>query len=365
MGDEATPNTWTYNMTVSQRVPWRSVAEFQYAGSRSRDLLTNGSGGLGNVDDIPLGAFFGTDPITGKNLYAAGTLPTNFPNLNDFYPYHNYTGISLQGHESYSNYNGFIATWQKQSGRMTFTTNYTFSKNLGVRDQNSANGGSSGNTVDPYSPSANYGVLAYDHTHIFNAAYVINLPSPVKDNKLVGGVVNGWVLSGITQWQSGPPLQPLTSGTLNVSFPTALANSNYLGTNAEVVVPKLICDPRSNLSSGQFFNPSCFAPPSGGTNGDFIWPYIKGPAFFNSDLAIYKDFLFKEHQKIEFRFSAFNFLNHPLPQFGISGNSDINLNFAGPNSSLSQTNLNALTDGKPLYKNEVPRVIEFAVKYNF
>ncbi len=47
MGDENTPNTWTYNATISQRAPWRSVAEFQYAGSRSRDLLTNGGGDLG------------------------------------------------------------------------------------------------------------------------------------------------------------------------------------------------------------------------------------------------------------------------------------------------------------------------------
>ena len=130
-------------------------------------------------------------------------------------------------------------------------------------------------------------------------------------------------------------------------------------------MPALTCDPRSGLKSGQYFNPNCFAPPSGGQNGAFIWPYVKGPAFFNSDLAIYKDFLFKEHQKVEFRLSAFNFLNHPLPQFGISGNSDISLNFSGPNSTLSQTNLNALTTGTPLYKNEVPRVIEFAVKYNF
>jgi hypothetical protein len=32
---------------------------------------------------------------------------------------------------------------------------------------------------------------------------------------------------------------------------------------------------------------------------------------------------------------------------------------------VSQTNVNALTTGKPLFDNEVPRVIEFAVKYNF
>ncbi len=375
-GDERTPNTWTYNVTISQRVPWRSVAEFEYAGNKSQDMLLNSS--LSNIDLQPLGAFFGTDPLTGINNYTAcGKIVSQCSfNQNDYYPYHNYTGITLQSHGSYSNYNAFIATWQKQSGRATFTTNYTFSKILGVRDGNSANGAQAGPVIDPFSLAANYGVLSWDHTHIFNAAYVINLPSPVKDNKFLGGVVNGWVLSGITQFQSGAPIQPSTNETLNVTWPGngALGGPSYFGTNAESVVPLVTCDPRKNLSSGQYFNPSCFAPPGnpGSTppttplpQGTIIWPYIKGPAFFNSDLAIYKDFLFKEHHKIEFRFSAFNFLNHPLPQFGISGNSDLNLNFSGPNNTLSMTNTNALTNGKPLFDDEVPRVIEFAVKYNF
>ena len=69
---------WTYNVTISQRVPWRSVAEFQYAGNRSRDLLS--MAGIATVrvaiDMIPLGAFFGTDPITGQNLYKHGGLLT-------------------------------------------------------------------------------------------------------------------------------------------------------------------------------------------------------------------------------------------------------------------------------------------------
>jgi len=365
MGDERTPHTWNYNVTISQRVPWRSVAEFQYAGNKSLDLLQNGP--LSAIDLIPLGSFFGTDPITGKNLYATGLLPSasGFSTYNDWLPYHNYSGIQLQSHGSYSNYNAFIATWQKQSGRVTFTSNYTFSKVLGIRDQNSANGASAGNTLDPFNLNANYGVLSWDHTHIFNAAYVINLPAPVKDNKLVGGVVNGWVLSGITQFQSGSPIQPNTSGNLNASLPTAYQGADFLGSSSVTPAPSLSCDPRSNLKSGQYFNPNCFTLPAAGTLGDIIWPYIKGPAFFNSDLAIYKDFLFKEHQKIEFRFSAFNFLNHPLPQFGISGNGDISLNFSGANNTASPTNLNPVTSGSPLYKNEVPRVIEFAVKYNF
>jgi hypothetical protein len=380
MGDNSTPNTWTYNITVSQRAPWRSVAEFQYAGSRSRDLLSTGgnNNGPGSIDIPAPGAYFGTDPITGQNLYKQGTLPNNFPNLNDFLPYQNYTGITLIGHLNYSNYNAFIMTWQKQAGRVTFTANYSFSKNIGIRDGQTSNGGGDGQAVWPYSVAANYGVLAYDRTQVFNAAYVINLPNAVhgKGNMLLGAVGNGWILSGITQLQSGPPLQPNTAGSLNISWPTSMQPTDYLGTNAPVsTMPLLTCDPRSGLKSGQLFNPGCFAPPTGGQNGDIIWPYIKGPAFFNSDLAIYKDFHIREKNKVEFRMSAFNFLNHPLPQFGISGNSDINLNFSAPSASscgnnpapcgVSQTNLNALTTGTPLYKNNVPRVIEFAVKFLF
>src|ERR1022692_5139487 len=110
MGDSKTPNTWTYNVTISQRTPGRSVAEFQYAGSRSRDLLTNGgNNGPGAIDLPQPGAYFGADPVTGQNLYSTGVLPSNFPQLNDFLPFRQYTGINLIGHLSYSNYNSFIA----------------------------------------------------------------------------------------------------------------------------------------------------------------------------------------------------------------------------------------------------------------
>jgi hypothetical protein len=370
-GDDKTPYTWTYNFTLSQRAPWRSMVEFQYSGNRSRDMMLRGP--LNNVNKIPMGAFFGKDPKTGvvNDPYGSG-----FP-VNDYYPLQNYTSMGLVGHGSYSNYNAFIATWQKQSGRVTFTTNYTFSKVLGIRDNQTDNGNGNGNTLWPFGIRQNYGVLNFDHTHIFNAAYVFNLPSPVKGNALAGGFVNGWVLSGITQLQSGAPIQGNTNGNLNVSWgcvnhtnpdgTTTCAGytaQNQLGTNALSLQPRITCDPRSGLKSGQFFNPNCFAPPIPGTQGDIIWPYIKGPGFFNSDLAIYKRFTFKERQKVELRFSAFNFLNHPLPQFNAGGNSDIHLNFANGNGALTQLNQNALTTGTPSFS-VGRRVVEFTAKYNF
>jgi len=359
-GDSKTPYTESYNLTISQRTPWNSVAEFQYSGNQSHDLL--GDSALTNQDLIPLGTFFNPDPLTGKVV-----LPTQTGfNGNDYLPYHQYTGIQLVEHNNYQYYNAFIATWQKQTGKTTFTTNYTFSKVLGIRDGNTGNGGGNGSLLDPFSNSANYGVLAYDHSHIFNAAYVINLPKPIHDNAILKGLVNGWELSGITQLQSGAPIQPNTGGTLNVQLPggTQNGNSALLGTSSMNILPLLTCDPRNGLKSGQYFNTSCFTMPQPGQQGNIIWPYIHGPAFFNSDLSLYKNFTIREHQKIQFRFEAFNFLNHPLPQFNLQGNNDTTLNFAGPNNTVSYKNLNANTTGSPLFT-VGRRVVEFALKYNF
>jgi hypothetical protein len=353
----------TYNFTISQRAPWRSVAEVQYSGSASRDQILDGA--LSDQDLIPLGAFFRTDPITGT---VVSPYSSSF-NGNDYYPFHNYTGIQLFSHGGYTNYNAFITTWQKQTGRTTFTTNYTFSKVMGTRDGQTFNGNSAGNTNWPYALGPNYGTLAYDHTHIFNAAYVFNLPSPIHGNKFAGGVVNGWEFSGITQLQSGPPLQPNTGGDLNVQYGSnangATSAQTYLGTTSMPLLPVLTCDPRKGLSSGQYFNPNCFAPPQPGQVGAVIWPYIKGPALFNSDLSLYKNFKIREKQKIQLRFEAFNFLNHPLPEFNATGSSaDDTLRFTNSTGALTTTNQNADTTGKPLFTVN-RRVIEFAVRYMF
>lgn len=356
-GDDRTPYTWTYNFTISRRLPWRSVAEIQYQGNHSDDLMLRGP--LSNINLVPLGAFFKPNPKDGQ-IYdpASGDFPAN-----DYRPLANYTDFTLIGHGSYSNYNAMIASWQKQSGRVTFTMNYTFSKVLGVRDNQTDNGAGAGTTLWPYALRPNYGVLSWDRTHIFNSAYVINAPNLAKKNKLLQGVANGWVISGITQVQSGAPIQPNTGGRMNVQWPGSFTAQRTLGTNALDIVPRVVCDPRKNLPSGSYFNPACFAPPTPGSIGDVIWPYIKGPAFFNSDLAMYKNFNLSESQKIQLRFSAFNFLNHPLPTFGAGGSSDVQLNFNN-NGTLSQTNLNKLTSGKPLYTTG-RRVVEFALKYTF
>jgi hypothetical protein len=79
------------------------------------------------------------------------------------------------------------------------------------------------------------------------------------------------------------------------------------------VQPIITCDPRKDVPDGYLFNPSCFAAPEVGKLGNFIFPYIKGQAYYNHDPSLFKNFAIGNGgRKLQFRLSAYNFLNHPI-----------------------------------------------------
>jgi hypothetical protein len=147
-----------------------------------------------------------------------------------------------------------------------------------------------------------------------------------------------------------------------------ISNQSILGTDGIALEPYLTCNPAKHLASGQYFNPSCFAAPTvRGVNGPLIWPTIVTPAFFDTDLGIYKNFKIRESQGIQFRLTAFNLPNHPLSRFGLYN--DVNLQFGcaanNPGCPVSQYVMtNSQTDGRPHAKIG-NRSLEYALKYTF
>jgi hypothetical protein len=141
---------------------------------------------------------------------------------------------------------------------------------------------------------------------------------------------------------------------------------SYFGTNAQTVMPTVSCNPGPGLGANQRARLSCFGIPTllGGMfspNGPRDLGYMRGPTYFDSDLALYKTFKVTEKQSAEFRFSAFNFLNHPVPSF--STNDQMRLTYTtgsgfapNPGSTAGFGNLD-YKDGK--------REIEVALKYIF
>jgi hypothetical protein len=363
-GEDKTPYTMNWNFMIDKELQQHVVLELQYIGNHTDNALLTGNGSnpqfYSNINKIPVGGLFGTDALDGRNYWnencakGACATPSN-DKYNGYRPYANYGNLNVVRHGSYSNYHGLVAALQKQTGKGTFLINYTFSKVMGIRDGQTDNGGGNGASIDPFNLRNNYGPLAYDHSHIFNAAYYVQLPTLNTGNALLKAAANGWKLSGDMQIQSGAPIQPNTGGNLNIKW-SGVSNTQLLGTDAMVLMPYLTCDP--SYAPEKHFNPDCFkTPTTQGVNGPAVWPYMKGPAFFNTDIAVFRDVKVAESQRIQFRASAFNFLNHPLPQFGLG--SDVNLTM-GSNG----TNINTATTGTPQYKTG-RRVVEVALKYNF
>ena len=219
---------------------------------------------------------------------------------------------------------------------------------------------------DSFNLNNNYTVQGSNRTHIFNIAYSVELGNPVKNNKLAGGLVNGWQISGITQVQSGANLTgnrgenfglnlnsyKIPGTTFNVS------SASLLGTNNIALHPLVTCDPTANLQPHQYINAACFAIPTQiGQNGPTTLPVVYGPAFFNMDLGLFKNFPIKEKMKLQFRANGYNFLNHPLWSF--NGTTNLTLGYNGT-TGLS----NAPTFGYTTQK-QGHRVIQLAVKFIF
>jgi hypothetical protein len=93
--------------------------------------------------------------------------------------------------------------------------------------------------------------------------------------------------------------------------------------------------------------------------------YIKGPAYFNTDLSLFKNFHVTERQTLQFRIQAFNFINHDLPDLTQGNALNLNFNQNGVNTNTcASTTSGSCTDGRAHYTTG-RRVLELALKYNF
>jgi len=405
--DNEQPITYNYNFTVDRQLPFGSMLEVAYVGNQSANLATLGNTSnalysLQNQNVIPLGAFFGPDPQINGTALTGETVPIVSIGAssiieNQYRPYPNYTGIYVPHHTNWANYNALQVSLTKQRGSLVIGANYTLSKALGVRGNYDT-----GNTGDPVNPHHDYGIVSFDRPQSLNFTYSYQEGTKFHGNRELGWLLNFWELSGITKLASGPDLSVLNGSTnysmsASASYYTSPALSNnvgilagapeWLGSSDYLLQPAVTCDPRKGLHSAllsgtqvsrQYVNGNCFSLPALGTQGAWTLPDVHGPAFFSSDLSVYKDIQITDRQQLQLRMSGFNFLNHPIPSFNNNNLSSLDLTFADPScntttgagcffsqsAALSGMTLQNAGFGYTPYKFGV-RIVEFGVKYNF
>jgi hypothetical protein len=305
--DDHQPVTYAYSFTVSQRIGNNTLWETGYVGNRSRDLYDLGV--YSDINRVPLGAML-SDP---------------YGNADDYRPLHNYQGVRIGEHNLYANYDSLQTTLRRRQGRFTYSVAYTFSKTMGVRGVNDQ-----GYAANPFNVRDNYGPLAYDRTHLLSVLYVFSLPE-FHGGRLLTALANEWKIAGISQVGSGLNLQAAGSVNFNITGylrdgETPISNTVIAGTPDVSLQPVLTCNPGSHLRPNQFINTNCFGVPVPGHNGAYMFPYLKGPPFWNNDVSVSRALQLSEQKRLELRVSAFNFLNHPLRSFQ-NGDPNLYLSF--------------------------------------
>jgi hypothetical protein len=360
--DNKEPVTNNYSFSIARQLPGNWILQASYVGNNSNSLIDNGTTQavvLNNVNAIPVGTLFTATAAGSINAAAGynacnptGCTPAQAASLDNIYnypgdkavqkarPFPNYSQILVPEHNTYANYNGLQIEAIKRAGPLNFNVNYTFSKALGILGSSADFNWTAG--IDPFNLRNNYGPMNFDRSQVLNLSYSYQT-SKFTEEHLLGGFINHWLISGITNIQSGPNMQTGVSASPGYyvqgnigqgANAYAVESQSILGTPDVNLQPVLKCNPRSNLGSHQYLNPACFALPALGTNGQYIEPYAHGPAFFNTDLTIEKSFSVGGDRRIRVRYAAFNFLNHPLNSFGTGYASQTTL-------QLSDTSANA------------------------
>ena len=391
--DNHQPQIYTWDLAIDQQTIFHSLFQIAYVGNVERHLLNNGSTQpvtLDNINAIPLGSLYKPDPITGQTYSiscpAGDTSCTAVSGLtqqevDDYRPYPQYDELEVGQHNVNTNYNALQAIWNKQQGRFLYGFNYTWSKALGVLGANGT-----GTPATPFNYRDDYGPEAFDRRQIFNATYSYTVGNIVHQ-RFVGGVVNGWMVSGITGIQSGADLFAQNNpdfsmtGQLTVQTSTGtpatipVSSQELLGTPDVYLMPQVTCNPGVALGPHHYVNGSCFSLPSQlGVNGPYREPYIHGPAYTDSDLAAQKSFGLGEGRNILVRYSAFNFINHANTTFTSAEDPNaITLNYTNAGVGAAQpvgqalssaVNSNASVFGyAPLRTGR--RVSEVELKFNF
>jgi hypothetical protein len=321
---------------------------------------TCGAFGEDSPYTIPSGTTLSADlhlPYGPQKLLAAGTTLTHDLTLVGLRPYSSpncnpltgagcptdgsvvFTNIFAEDTVAASAYNSLQASLEKRfSHGLQAQVAYTWSKSI---DQAS----SFEDFLDPFNPRKTRSLSLYDARHRFVVSYVWQLPVPTKTG-FTGKLINGWALSGITQFQAGFPIhlqswddQDLT-GNAGIGFSSP--------TVPDQIAPFHKIDPHTSASNPNNFgfDPASFQLSTLGFAGNAPRTICCGPGLNNWDVSLQKNTQFNERMRAEFRLDIFNAFNHTK--------------FFNPDGNI--------TDGPDFGRVKRagdPRLLQFALKFYF
>jgi hypothetical protein len=329
------PEFALFNAGIQQALTKNITLTLNYAGTQSHFLLAGGANGRGlwnnQLDPKYLVALAGIADTTGKApLLGAAASSANLAILQNALPgfklpYAGITGTSTtiaQTLVQFPQYSGVSDTWgnvsnisynsmqvslaQRDSHGLSYTFNYTWSRNIGDDGTFRAGYDLPSGSVDGTSASfkqnrIDRSLTLTDMTHNISAYGLWVLPFGkgkfASDHAIVRALVGGWSISTIYQFTSGTPFVPTStscvappdSGTCSLSL-----NPNYTG-NGRI-------NKGYRQFKQQYIDPNAFVAPTAFTtnlstnytkigNAPRTAPYgLRNPYFWKDDISLRRSF---------------------------------------------------------------------------
>jgi len=318
------PNVVQWNASMQHRFADNWVASVTYLGNKTSHLW------IGNETNpavyIP-GTCAGKPCSSTSNTQSRRVLSLANPAAGQYY-----SSLVVADDGISANYNGLLTSVEHRFAQnYTILANYTWSKCLGIAPVTSLGGGV---IQDPSNVRGDYGPCTYDAPHLFNFSGVY--VSRFERGGLLSNLLSHWNVAPLVRYQSGLPLNP-TSGKDN--------SLTGVGNDRPHVISTTAYTGADHGKLYQYLNPNLFAPNAIGTYGNAGHNSLRGPGFFNVDMAVSREFRLRERLTLHARAEAFNLLNHP--------------NFGLPVANISSSNFGQITTAND------PRILQASMKVTF
>jgi hypothetical protein len=272
-------------------------------------------------------------------------------------------GLLITESRAAMNYNALQAVVrQRLNHGLEYTVNYTYAKALTNSLGNYALNvnGFSGAFQNYYNSAADWGPAGYDVRNNLSAIGVYELPLGRGKQFLSGvnswedQVIDGWRIATALVAYSGLPQTATGPGNNSNSYGNSRPNQyrkikivhrsidNWFGTDPSA----------SYCQTPGVDNGVCaFGVPAANTFGTARNGNLRGPAYFNTDLSLFKDFHVWREQTLGFRFDAFNAFN--IASYG------------NPDVGITDSNFGNISNQGSGAVRSVERHLQFSGNYRF
>jgi len=249
----------------------------------------------------------------------------------DLLPYQGFGYITYIEPSAVSSYHSLqISVNRRFVKGLSFQAAYTWSKTLSDADNDFAT------PQNSYDLSAERGLATYDRPQMLTFNYVWELPFAKSLKGYGGKLLDGWVLSGITSFDSG--------NAYSIYATEGFAGVAGMGSErADRVSGQSVNGPKT---VAEYFNTAAFADPAYLEYGNSAYGILHGPGTNNWDVSLGKNTKVRENINFQFRAEFLNAFNHPSFS-GINTYIGSGVAFGGMNSARD------------------PRLIQFGLKLQF